>query len=113
MKNLMNSIDKINTVAGLSDPILSGWSPANNVQTPAADWWSAPHLNSYWISAASGTSGSRTWKYFGAGTDPVRGGQERGRRCGLWGGGQNGDAVNPRKSRISHPAPLVAESGKI
>jgi hypothetical protein len=47
------------------------------------------------------------------GTDPVRGGQERGRRYGLWGGGQNRDAVNPRKSRISHPAPLVAESGKI
>ena len=34
MKNLMNSIDKINTVAGLSDPILSGCSPAENVQTP-------------------------------------------------------------------------------
>jgi len=34
MKNLMNSIDKINTVAGLSDPILSGWSSAENVQTP-------------------------------------------------------------------------------
>jgi len=47
MKNLMNSIDKINTVAGLSDPILSGWMPANNVQPPAADRWSAPHLNSY------------------------------------------------------------------
>ena len=37
MKNLMSSIDKINTVAGLSDPILSGWSSAENVQTPGAD----------------------------------------------------------------------------
>ena len=38
MKNLMNSIDKINTVAGLSDRILSGWRPAENVQTPEPLW---------------------------------------------------------------------------
>jgi hypothetical protein len=33
----MNSVDKINTVAGLSDLILSGLSRAQNVQTPEWD----------------------------------------------------------------------------